>query len=281
MILRGGGAIAVENYYRTSRYRGSLFGGRWFSHDGWLLPSLINKDPLIAVKKSSFIALVTSALTVSVIPATAGDPATLLAVRGELLLSEDFAAPVEAAKIEKGKPATAGWRLKPGKWEFVDGAMKGSEVASDKHGAVARFPMKFQNAVIQYEVRLDGAKTTTLSVNDAKEHVCRVLINSTGFTAQKDDHDHDGPDKAEVFGKVALPIKAGEWKTVVLEIVGEEMVAHIDGKAIAGSNGLLGTEKANFGFTVGGESASVRNLRVWSATLNSEWSTTKGTLSGV
>ena len=235
------------------------------------------------MKKSSRNTLGAAALAFAFVsvaaPATAGDPDTLLAVRGELLLSEDFAAPVETAKIEKGKPPTAGWRLKPGKWEFVDGAMKGSEVAADKHGAVARFPMKFQNVVIQYEVRLDGTRATTLSVNDAKEHVCRVLINPTGFTAQKDDHDHEGPDKAEVFGKVTLPIKAGEWKTVVLEIVGEEMVAHIDGKAVAGSNPLIGIEKANFGFTVGGESASVRNLRVWNATLNSEWSKTKATLS--
>ena len=222
--------------------------------------------------------IILSAVTLLALASSAADPATLLAERGKLLLSEDFGKPVEVAKIEKGKPATAGWRLRPGKWEFVDGAMKGSEVAADKHGAVARFPLEFQNVVIQYEIRLDGSRTSTLSINDAKEHVCRVLINPTGFTAQKDDHDHAGPDKAEVFGKAAMPIKEGEWKTVVLEIVGDEMVAHIDGKAITGSNELIATKKANFGFTVAGESASVRNLRVWDATLNPTWSSTKASI---
>ncbi|MBP6602076.1 MAG: hypothetical protein KA250_09760 [Verrucomicrobiales bacterium] len=212
-----------------------------------------------------FPALLSIALT-SLSLATAADPDTILATRGELLLSEDFATPVAVAKVEKGKPWTTGWRLKPGKWEFTDGALTGSEVAADKHGAVARHPLPFQDAVIQYDVRLDGARMTTLSINDQKEHVCRVLINSKGFSAQKDDHDHDGPDKVKGFGKVDLPIAAGEWKTVVLEIVGEKMVAHIDGKTVSGTDPLLGTEKANLGFTVAGESASVRNLRVWKAT---------------
>ena len=198
--------------------------------------------------------------------ASAADPDTMIATKGELLLSDDFTTPVEAAKVEKGKTWKTGWRLKPGKWEFSDGALHGSEVAADKHGAVARFPLAFENAVIQYDVRLDGTRQTTLSINDQKEHVCRVLINASGFSSQKDDHDHDGPDKAVPFGKVALPIAAGEWKTVVLEIVGEKMVAHIDGKSVSGSDPLIGTAKANLGFTVAGESAGIRNLRVWKAT---------------
>jgi hypothetical protein len=211
--------------------------------------------------------------------ALADDPATLLARRGKLLVSEDFSAPVPAAKVVKGQPWTAGWRLRPGKWEFTDGAMRGTEIAADDHGAVARYPLAFQDVVIQYEVRLDGCRQTTLSLNDQKEHVCRVLINPAGFSAQKDDHDHAGPDKAQVFGKAALPIESGQWKTVVLEIVGQEMVAHIDGKAIAGTHELIGTAKANFGFTVAGEGASFRNLRVWEATANPEWAKHKAAVS--
>ncbi|MCB1204884.1 MAG: hypothetical protein KDN18_11540 [Verrucomicrobiae bacterium] len=219
-----------------------------------------------------------SLLISSLHPVFAGDPATLLAERGKLLVSEDFSSAVEPARVEPGKPWTVGWRLRPGKWEFNDGVMKGTEVAADKHGAVARFPLKFQDVVIQYEVRLDGCRQTTLSINDQKEHVCRVLVSPSGFTAQKDDHDHEGPDKAEVFGKAAVPVGKGEWKTVVLEIVGEEMVAHIDDQVIAGSHELIGTAKANFGFTVAGDGASFRNLRVWEATPNPAWSKTKAGL---
>lgn len=209
----------------------------------------------------------------------AADPKTLMTERGKLLLSEDFTKQVEAAPaVKKGEAWTKGWRLRPGKWEFVDGAMKGTELKEDKHGAVARFPLQYKDVVIQYDVRVDGCRMTTLSINDAKEHVCRVLINKDGFTAQKDDHDHEGPDKAVKFGTQKVDIKPGDWKTVVLELKGEEMVAHIDGKAVAGANELIATSKANFGFTVAGESASFRNVRVWEALPNEGWGKTKAKL---
>lgn len=211
-------------------------------------------------------------------PLSAAEPKTLMTERGKLLLSEDFAQPVKA--FEGAKPADwqSGWRLKPGRWEFTDGGLKGTELKADKHGAVARYKAPFKDVVIQYDVRLDGCRTTTLSINDAKGHVCRVLLTPTGLTAQKDDHDHEGPDKAVKFGTVATPLPAGQWKTVVLELKGEEMVAHIDGRAVAGADPLLGGEKANFGFTVTGESASFRNLRVWEARPNPGWSKAKAQL---
>lgn len=229
-------------------------------------------------------------------------PKTLMTERGKLLLSEDFAKPVaqaaQPAPAAKGaatpaeapasKPApaakptaaaraewTAGWRLRPGKWEFSDGAMKGAELKADMHGAVARYPFKFKDAIIQYDVRLDGCKTTTFSVNDAKAHVCRVLLNKDGFRAQKDDHDHDGPDKPKPFNMVAVPPTPGTWLTVLIEIKGDEMVATINGQSSSGADPLIGTEKANFGFTVAGESASFRNLRVWEALPNANWAANK------
>jgi len=208
----------------------------------------------------------------------AADPKTLMTERGKMLFSEDFAKPIQKAKMEKGKAPTAGWRVAKGKWENLDGALKGTEIKADMHGAVARYPLEFKDVIIQYDVRVDGCKMTTLSINDAKEHVCRVLINKDGFTAQKDDHDHDGPDKAVKFGTAKMDIKPGEWKTVVMEIKGKEMVAHIDGKAVAGADDMINVSKANFGFTVSGESASFRNLKVWEALPNDGWSKTKSKL---
>lgn len=247
----------------------------------------------------SFLLLV--AFSASAVLADETLPKTLMTERGKLLLSEDFAKPVTQAALPapaaKGaakdaatktdapatKPATAaaraewttGWRLRPGKWEFADGAMKGAELKADMHGAVARYPFKFKDAVIQYDVRLDGCKTTTFSVNDAKAHVCRVLLNKDGFRAQKDDHDHDGPDKPKPFNMVAAPPTPGTWQTVLIEIKGDEMVATINGQSSAGTDPLIATDKANFGFTVAGESASFRNLRVWEALPNANWAANK------
>ena len=211
----------------------------------------------------------------------AADPKTLMTERGKLLFSDDLSKPIEkpekAAKAKGKAPAAeaAGWRMAKGKWETVDGALKGAELKADMHGAVARYPLKFKDVVIQYDVQVNGCKMTTLSINDAKEHLCRVLINKDGFTAQKDDHDHEGPDKAVKFGTEKVDIKPGAWKTVVVEIKGNEMVTQIDGKVIAGSHEMINSEKANFGFTVAGESASFRNVKVWEALPNEGWDKTK------
>jgi len=190
------------------------------------------------------------------------DPATIMTERGKLLLSDDF----------KGPALGKEWRVGKGKWEFADGVLKGSELKSDMHGAVMRRALPFHDLIVQYSFKLDGAKMTTLSINDAKEHVCRALMNSAGFTVQKDDHDHDGPDKAVRFETHAMPLKAGEWYTVVVEIRGKEMIARIGDKHIAyGGHEALDVDKANFGLTVAGESASFKNFRVWEALPKKDW----------
>ena len=203
--------------------------------------------------------------------ATASDspPKTLLAERGRILLSDDL------NQAPTGKP----WRAAHGKWAAADGGIRGSELAADKHGGVIRHALPFKDAVVQYEIKLDGARVSTLSINDEKEHVARVLLAPKSFRVQKDDHDHDGPDKAVVFGQRAVTIKPGEWHTVVVEIVGDTMLATLDGaNAIYGSNELIGTQKANIGFTVSGETVSLRNLRVWEAKPNPNWEKTKASI---
>ncbi len=199
--------------------------------------------------------------------AFAADPQTLMTERGKVLLSDDL------------KEASKDWRAAKGKWEAVDGALRGSEIPEDKHGAVTRHALSFTNAVIQYSFKLDGAKGTTLSINDAKEHLCRVMINPNGFIVQKDDHDHDGPDKAVVFQKIETPIAAGEWHTLVVEILGKEMLASLDGQKVGfGEHEMIAEAKANLGFTVAGQSASFKDLRVWEALPNKDWAANKAKL---
>ena len=191
-------------------------------------------------------------------------PPTLMTQRGKLLYSDDL-----------GKLDKTGWRAAKGKWEIVNGALKGAELKSDNHPAATRHNVPFKDVVIQFDIQVNGARMATFSINDAKEHVARMLFNKDGFSAQKDDHDHDGPDKAVPFGKASTPFKPGEWKTALIEIKGEEMVATVNGQIVAGSDPLIATDKANIGFTVGGESASFRNLKIWEAQPNSNWPANK------
>ena len=183
-------------------------------------------------------------------------PATLLAQADKELLSDGLTSEAKAAD----------WKVAKGKWVRTAEGIKVEELPTDKHGAAGRVPMKLQDFVAAFEFRLDGAKVVSLSINDAKEHVARVMITPTSLRVQKDDHDHDGPDKGVVFLNQAQAFEAGTWHRVVLEMVGDTMVATIDGKISGfGSNDLFKAEKANPGFTCGGQSATFRNFVIWSA----------------
>src|ERR1051325_5143347 len=217
------------------------------------------------MQNQSTLYLLITALATSAALADENLPKTLMTERGKLAYSDDL--------------SKAAWRAGKGKWEIVDGAMKGSELKADKHGAVARHQLPFKDAVIQFDIQLNGSKQATFSINDAKEHLSRALVHPAGFRAQKDDEAHDGPDKAKPFNLVNVPFKPGTWHTVLIEILGEEMVATIEGKSSAGSDPLIGTAKANFGFTVAGESASFRNLKVWEAQANPVWEQNKKLIS--
>lgn len=216
--------------------------------------------------------LVTSSVTLLALGSRSAEPApelkTRMTERGKPVLAEDLR-----------QPLGSDWKTAKGKWEIADGVLKGSELKADMHGAVTRRSLPLHNAIIQYSFKLDGARQTTLSINDPKGHCCRLVITADGFAVQKDSHDHNMKDKAAVLDRCATPIKPGEWHTIVLEIQGKEMLACLDGKAVAlGSHESIDVDKANIGLTVAGESVSFRDLRVWEAAPAKDWEATRAKL---
>jgi hypothetical protein len=190
---------------------------------------------------------------------------TLMTKRGKLLLADDL-----------NQPLAGKWRVAKGEWKVEGDAVRVSELAADKHGAVARHPLPLRDFVVQYSFQLDGARATTLSINNAKGHCCRVLIGPGSLAVQKDSHDHNQADKAAVLDKRAATIAPGQWHTLVAEVCGGEIVARIDGRIVAfGQHDSLAVEKTNFGLTVGGQSAAFKNLRVWEAAASDEWEAAK------
>jgi Domain of Unknown Function (DUF1080) len=226
-----------------------------------------------SMKKTWMSLLALTALTVA--GAQTLEPQTLMTTRGETLLEDNLSA------ISKD------WKAGKGTWKMVDGALQGSEVVAQKHAATYRRALPFQNAVIQFQFRLDGAKQITFSINDATGHLARVLVQTKGFQARKDDHDHKGDDKAVMFNDVKTPLEAGRWYTMVIELQGQEMLARLTGdanetvaqmKVSLGLQAAIAGPKANIGLTVSGSSASFKNLKIFNATQNPDWANTKRTL---
>lgn len=167
-------------------------------------------------------------------------------------------------------PATP-WKAAKGKWELVDGALRGSELLADKHGAVTRLPNKLQDFVLEYEFKFEGARATSLSINAVKDHMARISISPSMITFQRDDNDHQGPDKAVVFARFKVDLKPGVWHTVRLEMVGDSMYGQVDDWKAWGASELFKTPKTAPGFTVAGEAVDFRNLVIREASLNPHW----------
>src|ERR1043165_7619232 len=122
-------------------------------------------------------------------------PATVMLQPGKLLVSEDL-----------NQPFGKEWFGNPGKWEVVDGVMRGAERSEDMHAAVRRRNVKFTSAVVQFQFRLEGAKQMSLSMNGEKGHVCRVKINTESFSVVRD-ADKVAKEKPVVLEEIKVSIE--------------------------------------------------------------------------
>ncbi|MBN8418986.1 MAG: hypothetical protein J0L73_08735 [Verrucomicrobia bacterium] len=217
------------------------------------------------MKHTSLLTLTLALAALAAFAARAEDK-PLLAIPGKVIYENNLSS-----------GAGAPWKAAKGKWEPVDGVLRGSELEADKHGAVTRLPNKLKDFVVEYEFKFAGAKSTSLSINAIKDHMARISITPKSVAIQRDDNDHDGPDKAVVFAR--FPTELGEgWHKVRLEMVGDKMLGKVDDLVAWGANDLFMTEKASPGFTVSGQSVDFRNFAMYEATLNPVWEEVKATL---
>ncbi|MFO1436921.1 MAG: hypothetical protein U1F81_01290 [Verrucomicrobiaceae bacterium] len=239
---------------------------------------------------------VAAACTLS-IHAKAEEPATLMTTRGKLLLSEDFEKPLAAFT---GKPVGfasgfEGWKYnagpatgKSGMWRLADGCFTGIESTEAHHPATASHGMKFQNAIIQCEVRLNDVpaegrqyRSFFIKATDEKDYVCAVFGSTSGINALAYDGEHADPKTKQRAKLPAVPLsspgKLNEWRTIVLEIYGNELVATLDGRSITLKSPLIAASKHSIMLGAGTE-ASFRHLRVWEALPNDQWEQNRAAL---
>lgn len=215
---------------------------------------------------SSLSTLLTLATVLSTLATFAEDKA-LLGVPGKVIYESKLDTP-------PGGP----WKSAKGNWELADGVLRGSEIPEDKHGAVTRLPNKLSDFVAEYEFKFEGGRSTSFTINAEKDHMARIMITPKVVAIQRDDNDHEGPDKAVVFARFPADLTPGTWHKVRMEMVGDTMLGQVDDLIAWGSNDLFKTPKAAPGFTVGGQSVDFRNFSIREATLNPQWETVKATL---
>ncbi|MBM3787905.1 MAG: hypothetical protein FJW30_26450 [Acidobacteria bacterium] len=171
---------------------------------------------------------------------------------GKLLLADDF----------EGTAIHAGWRVAKGEWKQSGGVLTGVELPADKHAAVVRRKVAYTNAVIQLRFRLDGSRQTSLSINGAGGHICRVVMRPEGFVLMKDADKKTG-EKAKELARSSKPLAAGVWQDLTLTVKGESMTAKIGEATISGAHPAIAVAKADVGLPVSGTSVSYDSIRVY------------------
>ena len=202
--------------------------------------------------------------------ALAEDLKPLMAVPGKQLMSEDFS----------GGSVPAAWKGLKGKWSVEDGALKGVRLAADNHPGVVGVDLKNTNAIFQFDFKLGAnGQGGSFSLNDSHGHVCRVNITSKGFALLKDGSKTDKSDAGKTLDTCAADFKPGQAYTMMVEVVGDEMVAHIDAQHYAiGSDAKINREKTIVRFTVVGDDLVLDNVKIFEATASPDWTQAKAKL---
>ncbi|MBV8881217.1 MAG: hypothetical protein JO332_14725 [Planctomycetaceae bacterium] len=219
-------------------------------------------------------------------------PEKSLAEKKELLFSDDF---------EKAEPAKEWHKVVP-TFTFEKGMLKGTQTrdqnipaadgkpAVTPHAAVHGLEIPTKDSVVEVKIKFEGASMIDVEFDDRKYtgchygHICRAQVRLTGVTIidEKDgsmrndiyEMKKDPAKKAEVakllVGKSATyPIKLepSTWYTLVVETVGDEMRATIDGKP-AGylkSSGIAHATKSKIELGVAGKDGYYDDIKVWNA----------------
>lgn len=166
------------------------------------------------------------------------------------------------------------WRAAHGDWSASENGLTGVEREADDHAAVFKRAQTMKDVIIEFDVLLGETKSAMFGIDDSKDHVCRVTITPGSFQARKDDNDHEGPDVSKPFNSVQEEFETDEWHTVRIELLGEEMLAQTGDHISLGTDPLLATEKAKWGFIVAGDTVGFRNLTIWEALPNEDWEKT-------
>ena len=239
--------------------------------------------------------------------AVAAEPQPLMTMPGKVLLSEDFAAASLPAKWEPGG--------RPQSFTIVDGALQGVCAPDDAHGPSVGVPIEGRNLTIQFAMKyvqpgnflflLDGE-----SQFGGAAHLLRVGLSANLVVVQQDRGSLESKaaqaaekDKATKAGlKPATPTEAqladsqfyrterlagqprkiadGQWHNVLVEVIGNEVVAQVDdAPPLLATGTVIDTKKSRIVFLVGGAgTALIDRVKVWENSPRADWKETKAKL---
>jgi hypothetical protein len=203
--------------------------------------------------------------------AAAKDLPATMTVRGRRIFAADFSAPSLGSD----------WYVVGGKWLVREGALTAEPSHGSEHATI-RKDLEFTDAVLQFDFKLSAGSFFHLSINGVHghgDHLVRVIVDEKGFQIRKDGSKTDSSDAHRPLARASVELKPGTWHTMVVEILGDEVLARIgDGAAAFGSDPKIARPKGSFGFPTAGNAVLIDNVAVWQASANPGWKAAKAKL---
>jgi len=239
--------------------------------------------------------LFTSAAFAAGAPKLPEIPAKPIAEKKELLFADDF----------KGTTHDAKWKKVVDTFTFENGALKGTQTrdtlipAADgkpevkPHAAVYGLVQPTKDSIVETKIRFDGNTMMDVEFDDRKYegshygHLCRaqVFLDKVNMVDERDGSQSNNlielrkdaaKNKEEINHllathsasfPLATKLEAGKTYTFVVEIVGDEMRASIDGTPVGylKSPGIAHETKSQIELGVAGKSGWYEDIKVWNA----------------
>lgn len=236
---------------------------------------------------ASFLVVATSAAVADVLAI----PSEPIAKKKELLFSDDF---------EGAEPAKVWHKVVP-TFTVENGTLKGTQTRTNApaadgkppivgHAAVHGLEIPTRDSIVEVKIRFEGATMIDVEFDDRKYtgahygHLCRAQVRLNGVTLIDE---RDGSMRNDIYEMSKDPTKKaeraklmagrqvtypghfekGQWYTLVVETVGDEMRVSIDGKP-AGylkSSGIGHATKSKIELGVGGRDGYFDDIKVWNA----------------
>jgi hypothetical protein len=187
-------------------------------------------------------------------------PKSIMAKAGELLLEDGF---------DNGRYAKD-WKRITGSFEVAAGALKAAELPADNHHSELSFANKARDLVVRFSFKLDGAKMLAVGFEGAAGHVARAVATPDGFEIMR-----WGGAKAAA----KMPLADGQWHHAVVEVLGSELVAQVDGHPpiLVQDEGLT-ADKPRVTLLNYGKSAWFEDVKIWKAEPAEGWAERKAKL---
>ena len=183
-----------------------------------------------------------------------------LSSKGELIYEENFEELTKRLQVGEGK------------WQIVDGAsIKGMQQKEDGHTAFRKMFLDHQDVIYQFDTMLEDTAYAKFLINYERVHLANCIIKPKEFSISKLNEVNkrkqmealakaegkpvekgDWQKKNVVLAREEISIEKGQWCTVTIELVGDQMVAHLGDVTLRGKHPGLKERKTNFGIQAAG-----------------------------